>query len=204
MVVMIEIDSETYNVRDCNRYSSVTNKEQIVIASSLRKDSNHIVRLLHKDFGKTKRWNTFTISRDGKIYQHYNPKNYSDFLNIKSVDKQSISIVLENMGYLKKDKDDQFVNWLNEECDENLVIERKWLNLNYWESFTDEQMKSCVELCNFLCDEFNIKKKVMLINTYHKDTINFKGIVFRSNYIENIADINPTFDTNMLVENIIA
>lgn len=197
------IDTNTYIVRDCNRYSSITKKEQIVIGTSLRKDSNHIVRLLHKDFGKTKRWNTFTINRDGIIYQHYDPKNYSDFLNIKPVDKQSISIVLENMGYLKKDKDGNFVNWLNEDCDENLVVEHKWVDLNYWEMFTEKQMKSCVELCNYLCDEFDIKRKVMSINTYHKDTINFKGIVFRSNYIENIADINPTFNKEMLIENIV-
>ena len=200
---MIQIDNETYNVRDCNRYSSITKKTQIVIASSLRKDSNHIVRLLHKDYGKTKRWNTFTISRDGTIYQHYNPNNYSDFLNIKAADKQSISIVLENMGYLKKDNSGNFVNWLNEDCENDYVVEYRWLDLNYWEMYSDKQMESCINLCDYLCDEFEIKRKVMLINTYHKDTIKFNGIVFRSNYIENVADINPTFQTNQLVEHIV-
>ena len=68
------IDSSTYKVKEENRYKTQTPKTQIVLATSLRKDSYHITRLLHKDFGKTKKWNTYTISRDGIIYQHYDNK----------------------------------------------------------------------------------------------------------------------------------
>ncbi len=29
---------------------------------------------------------------------------------------------------------------------------------------------------------------------YHKDTVKFRGIVFRSNYIQDSSDVNPLFD----------
>ena len=188
------IDTETYAIKEINRYRTQSPKTQIVIASSLRKDNNHIIRLQHKDFGKSKRWNTFTISRDGTIYQHYDPKYHSDFLGIKEADKQSISIVLENMGCLFNAPSGKHINWINEVCDENLVVEKKWLGYSYWEKYSDEQVKSTLKLCKSLCNDFGIHNNLMEFNHYHKDTVKYKGIVFRSNYVEESSDINPLFD----------
>lgn len=191
---MLKIDSETYCVKESNRYKTQIAKTQIILATSLRKDSNHIIRLRHKDYGKTKKWNTFSISRNGTIYQHFNPKFHSDFIGIKEVDKKTISIVVENMGCLFKTPSGKYINWLNEVCPEENVTEKTWLGYNYWETFTDEQLQSTIELCQYLCDEFSIQKKIIDFHHYHKDTIKFKGIVFRSNYIEESSDINPSFD----------
>lgn len=188
------IDSETYWTKEVNRYKTTQPKTQIVLATSLRKDSNHILRLQHKEFGKTKKWNTYTITREGLVYQHYDPKYHSDFLGVKEADKQSISIVLENMGSLYELPDGTYINWLNEACDVDRVVEKKWLGYNYWESFTGEQMESAAALCKSLCDEFSIHKQIMEFHTFHKDTQKFKGIVFRSNYLEDTSDINPLFD----------
>jgi hypothetical protein len=52
---MMHIDNETYKINEVNRHKTQTVKTQIVLASSLRKDSYYITRLLHKDFGKTKK-----------------------------------------------------------------------------------------------------------------------------------------------------
>lgn len=187
------IDSKTYWIKEVNRYKTTTPKTQIVLASSLRKDNHHILRLQHKDFGKTKSWNTYTVSRNGTIYQHYDPKNHSDFIGIKEADKQSISIVMENMGTLYELPDGRYVNWINETCDAANVVQKTWLGYNYWERFTDEQIEATAELCKSLCDEFSIHKTLMDFNTFHKDTQKFRGIVFRSNYVEESADINPLF-----------
>ena len=65
--------------------------------------------------------------------EHFDDKHHSDFLGIKTGDRQSISIVLENMGYLLKDPEAGYMNWLNEKCDEKDVLEKKWLQFNYWE-----------------------------------------------------------------------
>jgi N-acetyl-anhydromuramyl-L-alanine amidase AmpD len=188
------IDSETYWIKEINRYKTITHKTQIVLATSLRKDSHHILRLQHKEFGRTKSWNTYTVSRDGTVYQHYDPKNHADFLGIKEADKQSISIVMENMGTLYEMPNGNYVNWINETCDAANVVQKSWLGYNYWEKFTGEQLEATAELCRSLCDEFNIHKTMMDFNTFHKDTVKFKGVAFRSNYIEESADINPLFN----------
>lgn len=191
---MMHIDNETYNVKEANRYKTQTVKTQIVLATSLRKDSYHITRLLHKEFGKTKKWNTYTISRDGLVFEHFDSKFHSDFLGIKEADNQSVSIVLENMGCLFQSPDGKYINWLNEICDEDRVVEKDWLGYHYWETFSDEQILSTINLCKVLCDKHNIRKKCIDFHHYHKDTIKFKGIVFRSNYVEDSSDVNPLFD----------
>jgi N-acetyl-anhydromuramyl-L-alanine amidase AmpD len=191
---MLKIDNTTYAINEINRYKTLSAKTQIVLATSLRKENYHITRLLHKDFGKSKRWNTYSISRDGTVYQHYEDKYHSDFLGIKEADKQSISIVLENMGTLFQVSSGKYVNWLNEVCDEDRVQEKSWVGYNFWEILSESQIESAAELCKLICTQYNIPKVCMDFSHYHKDTLKFRGIVFRSNYVEDSSDINPLFN----------
>lgn len=191
---MMKINKKSYWVDKSNYYSSKNKKDQIVLSFSLRKGHNHIVRLQHKEFGKSKQWNTFTITREGNIYQHYDERYYTDFLNVKDGDKQSISIVMENMGSLIELTNHNFVNWLNEECDSDRVLQKKWLGYEYWEKIDDEQLNSLAQLCIDLCDKHDIPKKCIEFNHYHKDIAKFKGIVFAGNYIDDSGDVNPFFD----------
>jgi N-acetyl-anhydromuramyl-L-alanine amidase AmpD len=188
---MMHIDKETYKISENNRYKTITPKTQIVIGVSLRKENRHIIRLQHTKYYENKNWNTFTISRDGKIYQHYDEKYHTDFLDIKEGDKRSISIVLENMGNLFQMSSRKYINWLNEFCDEKYIIEKEWLGYEYWEKFPNIQIEALISLCNILCKKHGIQKNFIDFNTYHKETYKFKGIVFRSNYIEDSSDINP-------------
>lgn len=197
---MMHIDKDTYRISTNNHYKTQTAKTQIVIGTSLRKNSYHITRLQHKDYGDTKRWNTYTINRDGKIYQHYDDKYHSDFLGIKEGDKCSISIVLENMGCLFESSIGKYINWLNEICEEERVVEKEWLGYEYFESFPDVQLKSLIQLCEMLCEKYNIPKKFIEFHNYHKDIHRFRGIVFRSNYVEDSSDINPLLDIPELSE----
>jgi hypothetical protein len=191
---MMQIDNKTYPTKEYNRYKTQIAKTQIIVGMSLRKDNNHIIRLKNKDYHRTKRWNTYTISRNGVIYEHYDPKYHTDFLDIKEVDKKSISIVLENMGYLFEEPKGKYINWLNEECQKENVAEKSWLGYNHWEKITDEQLVSTVELCRMLCEEYGIPKTMIDFQYYHKDTAKFRGIVFKSNYIEDSGDSHPLFN----------
>jgi len=203
----MQIDNTTYDIKEINHYKTQTLKTQIVLATSLRKNSYYVTRLMHKEFGKTKKWNTYTISRDCTIYQHYNNKYHTDFLGIEEADKQLISIVMENMGCLFQTPNKKYVNWLNEICDNERVIIKNWLGYSYWEQFGDKQIESLVSLCKEICEEHNIPKVCVDFHHYHKDTIKFKGIVFRSNYIQDSTDINPLFDISkfnkMLYNNLV-
>jgi len=190
----MHIDKETHKTTTDNHYKTKIAKTQIVIGLSLRKDDYHLVRLKHKEYGKTKKWNTYTIGRDGKVFQHYDDKFHSDFIGVKAGDKQSISIVLENMGNLFITPDGDYINWLNEPCDIDDVVEKEWLGYEHWERFPDVQLEALVKLCKLLCVKHNIPKICVEFNTYHKDISKFRGIVFRSNYIEESSDLNPLID----------
>ena len=195
---MKQIDKKTYRVNNKNRYSEVHKKKQILIASSLRKSNYHIVRLQNKEIGQSKRWCTYSISRDGKVYEHYDPKYYSDFINDKSIDKHIISIVLENMCVLFKTPKGVLINSLNEVCDEENSGLKNWIGKTHWETYPDKQMKSLVRLIKYLCDEFDIPKKLMQFHYHHEKTNMFNGIVFRSNYDEESSDVNPFMDIDKL------
>lgn len=195
---MMHIDKETYRIKEVNHYKNQTAKTQIVLATSLRKSNFHITRLLHKDFGNTKKWNTYTISRDGKVYQHYDDKFHSDFIGIKDGDKGSISIVLENMGSLFQTDNHKYINWLNEYCEEENVVEKEYLGYVFWERIPDKQIESLISLCLELCEKYNIPKTLIEFQHYHKDIPKFRGVVFKSNYFEDSGDINPLFEIDKL------
>lgn len=199
---MMRIDKTTYKIGDDNYHKIKTVKKQIIIGTSLRKNSYHITRLQHKEFGRTKKWNTYTITREGKVYQHYDNKYYSDFIGIKESDKKSVSIIIENMGCLFKSSSNEYLNWLNEVCLDENVLEKKWLNYKYWEKFTDEQINSLVNLTKQLCNDLNIPLKCVEFQNYHKQINKFQGIVFRGNYAEESNDINPLFNIKEFNESI--
>ena len=192
---MVSIDKKTYKVNRENYYVTKHKKRQIILAGSLRKDNFHIKRLQKKDFGKTKKWPMYSISREGKIFQHFDPKYYTDFMCNKDVDKQSISIVLENMGMIFFDYEaDTFLNSLHEKCEEDNIYEKNWRGYSYCESYTEKQYDSVLELCISLCEEFNIPRDSFGYNVFHKETANFKGVVTRSNFDGESTDLNPSFN----------
>lgn len=188
------IDKKTYKVEDYNYYHTKHKKRQIIIAGSLRKEHNHLIHLNNKKGGKSKQWNTFTITREGIIYQHFDPQSYSDFMGIKEIDKHSISIVLENMGMVFYDfESSNYLNWIHEGCDEDNVFEQNWKNSRYWEIYSDKQFTSTVELCKSLCKKHRVPLDSLGFNAYHEGTARFEGIVCRSNFDQDYNDLNPSF-----------
>lgn len=194
----MNIDKTTFKATPENYYNPDGVKTQIVIGFSFRKDHNHILRLQNKDYGKTKTWNHFTIARDGIIYQHFNPKKHCDFIGKKEADKKTISIVLENMGFLYSENN-EYWNWLNEYCDVENVGIKKFGLFNHWEIFSQDQINSLVELCDNLCIEFNIPNNSIDFDVYNKGVVKFKGICFKSNYFE-VGNINPLFNLDEFKE----
>lgn len=192
-------------IPDFNYNKIKTPKKQIVIDLSKRKDSNQLIRLKHKEFGKTKQWNMYTITRNGEIIKHFDDEYYSNFMKKINTDKKLISVVLENMCFLEKINDDKYVNWLNETCSTDRVFEKKWLGKNYWEIIDNKQLKSLVWLCNKMCLKHGIPNNVIGFSHYHKDANKFNGIIFKSNLIENGVMYNPSIDINefndMLLKN---
>lgn len=203
--MVLALDKETYALDTKNYHPTKTKKTQIILGGSLRSESNHITHLKIKDFGQTKKWPTYTITREGKIYQHYNPTFFSEYMGIKEVDKKSVSIVLENMGMLVYDTNkEKFINWINEEVNdaEKLVGEQLWKNYRYWEKYLPVQYESLAGLCNYLVKELDIKLDAIGHNVLETeiDLNTFQGIVTRSNYDSEFTDLNPMFNWNKFLK----
>lgn len=190
------IDKETYNLTEKNYYNIETNKKLIVLGNSLSDKDNHITGWENRMGGEYKKTSTYTIFRNGEIYEHFNPSYYSSFVENESIDKKIISITLENQGWLNKDlKNDRYFNWVGNIYKRNKsVYEKRWRGFVYWDSYTNKQMKSCVFLIKHLCDKFNIENKCVGHNTYIDGIDMFEGITYRSNFQREYTDLNPSWD----------
>jgi hypothetical protein len=185
----LKIDTETYKLGAQNYCHTETKKTQIVLDVSNRKGHNHLTRLKNKDNKATKTWNTYTISRTGIIYEHYDPIYYSRYLGIDKFDKFNVSIVLENMGVLYE-RDNKLVNLLNE-YDDCVIAEIKYFGFKYWENFSKKQLKATADLCKYLCTRLGINNECVDFNCFHADISKFNGIAFKSNYFnEDICTIH--------------
>ena len=189
------IDTETHAVEPQNYYRAKHKKTQIILGGSGRHESNYLIHMKNKEYGKTKKYCTYTISRDGTIYQHYDPKYYSDFMGDKEIDKKSISIVLENMGLLSYDHIiNSYCNWEMQSCPDEFVFEKNWKGCRYWEKYTDDQFLSTIKLCDHLCKKYDIECDNIGHNSREDGTKDFKGIVSRSNFDSDYLDLNPSFN----------
>jgi len=189
------VDETTYPLTENNYYTETYNKQQILLCHSGRSGMLHYGTWLYRHNGKYKKTTPYTIDKDGKIYKHYDPKYYSNILN-NSFDKMIIPITLVNEGYLFLDPmKNQFFDWLNNVYDDKKNVEiKKWRKHAFWVKYSNEQLSSLIYLLNELCNEFGIPKEIIPHNVYDEDVDLFKGIVFKSNYIQECCDINPTFN----------
>lgn len=78
------------------------NKKQIVLADSKRDLKNYIQSLRYRYNKKNPYLPNYIISKNGDIHTIMEPANYSNFLQNIELDKNSIIIVLENLGRLRK------------------------------------------------------------------------------------------------------
>jgi len=197
---MINIDKKKYKIGEDNYIKKKTKKNLIIIGDTCRSSSNHIIRMQQKDFGNSREWNTFTISRDGKIYQHYNPDYYSDYSGDVKIDKRSISILFENMNCLNA-VDEKYYNWINEECkDIHNIYKKYWKSGYYWEKYTEEQYNSLAGLLIELFDKYkDIPNRIIASNLYESESYNYKGVLSRSNISKEEVDVNPSFDYKKLI-----
>ncbi len=200
------IDREKYILTDKNYYNVTTNKKLIVLGNSLSDKDNHITGWMNRMGGEYKKTSTYTIFRNGKIFEHFNPNYYSNFVGEEKIDKKIISITLENQGWLNKDLiNKRYFNWVGNIYKRNKsVYEKRWRGFVYWDSYTKKQMKSCIFLINYLCENFSIEKKCVGHNTYIDGIDMFEGVTYRSNFQRDYTDLNPSWEFKkfkQLIEN---
>lgn len=194
------INKVTYPISENNFYKETYKKTQIVVGHNGRKDMRHFYSWLNRRNGKYKKTATYSIDKDGTIYEHFDPKYYSDFLGCEQ-DKCNISIVLVNEGWLKLNDMNVFVDWLGHTYSKNSEpLEKSWRNHRYWSKYSDIQFESLNNLINYLCEKFDIVYQSVGHNVYDENIDLFKGVTFRSNYFKDITDVSPAFDFEKLLQ----
>ena len=176
-----------------------TVKNRIVIGNSFSINMNHYIGWTTRLNGKFKKTANFTIELNGNIHEHFSPKYYSNYLNDVKLDSTTISIVLENEGWLTKDifNENKYINYVGHIYNREEVVEKRWRNFKYWSPYSNEQMESLIKLVRQLCEEFKIPLNVVAHNTGFKDANKYEGILYRSNFEKHYTDISPTWDFNM-------
>lgn len=191
------IDKETYKLSENNYFKKEYTKKQIVVGHTGRKDMYHYSSWINRHNGGYKKSAAFTIDREGNIYQHYDPKFYSEFISLYDMAPFTIPITLTNVGWVQKDNiNDRYYDWLGHNYileDDDIVI-KKWRNKDYWVKYTDKQLKSLRNLTDKLCQDFNIKNDCIGHTVFNEDVDIYEGITFKSNYYQEVTDISPAFD----------
>jgi hypothetical protein len=197
----MKIDTETYQLPKTNYYQEIYPKTQIVIGHNGRKDMRHYEGWKRRNNGINKKTSSYTIDKEGNIFEHFDPKYYSDFIGVEQ-DKSNISITLVNVGWLKLDPiNNIYTDWLGHVYSKKTsVLEKTWRDRSYWVKYTEEQIDSLKYLVDKLCDQFEIPKECIGNNVYNENVDIYKGITFRSNYSQEIRDISPAFEVDLLNE----
>jgi hypothetical protein len=142
---------------------------------------------------------TFTIGQDGAVYEHYNPRHFSKHFNNMNIDRQIISVALENIGWLKQNTSAQNIDWKGHIYNGE-VVEKIWRGKNIWAVYTPQQVNALLEFLPLLIEEHNIEPNFSGNNLPMADPHKFKGLLNRSNYMKFYYDLSPAFDFELITK----
>jgi hypothetical protein len=200
---MVKLNKSVFFIKKNNENYTNLKKNQIILVNTAYEIDYFINKIINQyTNNQIIKTPTFSIDIDGNIYQHYDPEitkvNFLD--NI--FDDTAIVIALENVGWLNLNKKTKkFFDWKDSLYNNN-VIEKSWRGKKYWANYTTQQFNVLIELIDYLCIEYSIKKRFIGDNTFNPDILKFNGIINRSNFSKNHYDLSPAFDFEELSKNI--
>jgi N-acetyl-anhydromuramyl-L-alanine amidase AmpD len=177
-------------------------KSQIILCHTSRNSNEYLISLKYRKNKKYDKIPNFLVTKDGKIIDLLPSETYSNFFDNHDVNKNSVIISLENLGWLeKKQLSSHYINWIGD-IYKGVPFERKWRDYFLWDPYTTEQINSLVKLCLDMCQKHKIPIECIGHNTKITNIEKLNGIVSRSNFDQIFTDVSPAFDfdkfTNML------
>jgi len=169
-------------------------KRQIILCHTSREVDEYITSLKFRYNGKYNKIPNYIITREGEVLQLLDNLHYGNFFEDENINRNSIFVMLENLGWLdKKPLSNDYINWKGSIYNKE-PFERKWRDFFFWEPYKDIQIDNLVELCEKICDDMSINKQIIGHNTKIDGIEKFGGIVSRSNYDTRFTDLNPSFN----------
>jgi N-acetyl-anhydromuramyl-L-alanine amidase AmpD len=175
-------------------------KNKIILLHSSREIKEYLTSLKYRNNSKFYRIPNYIVTKEGKILQLLDNNKYCNLTYKNDINKQSIFICLENLGWLQKEPlKEGHINWIGNIYKEK-VLQRKWREHYLWQPYTESQLENTATLCGQLFDEMNIKKDFVGHNTKVNGIEKFEGILNRSNLHEDYTDLSPAFDFELFSE----
>ena len=177
-------------------------KHQIILTHTSRNINDYLQSLKFRFNGDFKRIPNYIITREGKIIQLLGNTEHSEYFKDPNINRNSIIISLENLGWLQKEPlTDHYINWIGD-IYKGKVFEKKWRDYFFWQPYTEEQVQSTNSLCEKLLKEMKIKPQIVEHNTKIAGIEKYVGIVSKSNFDTIYTDLSPAFNFNELLKNI--
>ena len=185
---------KTKSYKDFPSKGKSTVKNQLILINSSRNFKDYLSSLKNRHFGKYNKIPNYIITNEGVIHKLLQDDEYSGFFKNENINKNSIIICLENLGWLQKEPlKDYHINWIGD-IYKGKVFDRKWRDYFFWEPYKEEQIVSLSSLCKELTKKFSIPKTSIGHNTKIYGIEKIKGIVTRSNFDSIFTDVTPSFD----------
>lgn len=174
-------------------------KTQIILCHTSRGVKDYLTSLNFRYNGDYDKIPNYIIKKNGETLKLIDDDAYSNYHNDLIVNQKSITISLENLGWLdKKPLTNYYINWIGDIYN-GVVYEKRWRDFFHWDPYPNEQVDSLVELCFSLCDITGIDRKCSEHNTKIEGIKKFEGIVSRSNYDSRYTDLSPAFNFEKLI-----
>lgn len=177
-------------------------KHQIILTHTSRNINDYLQSLKFRFNGDFKRIPNYVITREGKILQLLGNTEHSEYFKDPNINRNSIIISLENLGWLQKEPlTDYYINWIGDIYKGN-VFEKKWRDYYFWQPYTESQIKNLGLLCKDLFENIGIKPQVVEHNTKITGVEKYGGVVTKSNFSLDYTDVSPAFKFNELLKKI--
>jgi hypothetical protein len=184
------------------KFEKNKNKKQIILCHSFRPQNEYLSSLKNRNNGNFDRIPNYFINKKGDIISLIPDDSYSNIFTDNDINKNSIVICLENLGWLKKTPlGMSYSNWIGDIYSKD-IFEKKWRDKIWWEPYPVEQIDSLVGLSKKLLSKFSIDNRFIGHNTKVEGVKLFNGIVCKSNFNNRFTDLSPSFNYEYFKNNI--
>ena len=169
-------------------------KKQIILMHSARDINNYLMSLKYRYNGKYDKIPNYIIDREGKVLKLLKDNEYTNIFPEPNVNKNSIIICLENLGWLEKEPlKNSHINWVGDIYKET-IYDKKWRDYFFWQPYTEIQVQNTAILCKEIMKNNSILEDCIGHNTKINGVERYEGVVTRSNFDSDYTDLSPAFD----------
>lgn len=189
-------------------------KTMIVLHHTVSAVGKYVDDWFKADKGKSRVAVAYVIDKDGSIYQLFDPKYWAYHIGKGSEmrhNQKSIGIEIVNEGPLYKIEDtNEYRWWIDNDYPqgrykyEGVAFESpsEWRGYHYFASYTEEQMRSVMELLDYLIPLFGIKSRCIPSFDYDKGFLDYKGVIMHCNVREDKTDLSVAFNISRIAQHI--